>query len=87
MSLDIASTKILILQTLAMFDDRLVTDENLFAAVRVKASPALLFHSAVATCLREMEAAGSVLGQPDALGRPTWKLTAAGKALLAEILP
>jgi hypothetical protein len=79
--------KLRLLHALDQFGGRAVTQENLYLATRLLCQPAVLTRGTFAHALRGLECMGAVIGVADSLERPAWRLTASGRALLAELMP
>jgi hypothetical protein len=84
---ELAQIKMAVLSALDQFGERAVWDDNVFRAARLKLSPRRLPRTGYEAAVRELQAEGAVAGALGALGQTAWRITATGRALLAELLP
>jgi hypothetical protein len=83
----LAQLKLAVLSALDQFGERAVWDENVFQAARLKMSPRSLPRADFVVVMQALQIEGAVAGVPGALGQTAWKITATGRAILAELLP
>jgi hypothetical protein len=84
---ELAQIKLAVLSALDQFGERAVWDGNVFRASRLKLSPRRLYRSDFAIVIQALQIEGAIVATPAALGQTAWKITATGRAILAEYLP
>ena len=84
---ELAQLKLAVLSALDQFGERAVWDDNVFRAARLKVSPRRLPRADFKVVMLALQIEGAITGAPGALGQTAWKITATGRAILAELLP
>ena len=84
---DLAHIKLAVLSALDQFGERAVWEENVFRAARLKICPRRLPRADFVVAAQALQIEGAITGAPGALGQTAWKITATGRAILAELLP
>jgi hypothetical protein len=84
---ELAHLKLALLATLDQFGERAVWDENVFRAARLKIAPQRLPRADFVRAMQALQIEGAIAAAPGPLGQTAWKITATGRAILAELLP
>ncbi len=84
---ELSHIQLAVLTALDQFGERAVWEDNVFRAARLKISPRRLCRADFVMAMQTLQIEGAITGAPGALGQTAWKITATGRAILAELLP